>query len=82
MKNAVVESIAAHLANEGVRSRIGADTQLMDLDVDSLGLYSMLAALEDEYDVVVSCGRFAAAESVGDLADAVIDGMPAVAKAA
>lgn len=80
MKDHVVESIAHHLANEGVTVEIMAETTLEELDIDSLGLYSMLAGVEDEFGICVSSGEFSQIESVGELADVVITKMNRKAK--
>tara|TARA_B000000460_G_C21456064_1_gene365899 strand:- start:296 stop:457 length:162 start_codon:yes stop_codon:yes gene_type:complete len=42
------------------------------MDIDSLGLYSMVAGVEDEHDVIVNCGEFAGLEGVADLSDVIL----------
>lgn len=82
MKDQVIATIAKHLKEEGVRTDITSETEFEALDVDSLGLYSMLAGVEDEYDVMVPCGEFTGAKCIGDLADMFVGRIVPVAKAA
>lgn len=83
MREQVIATIAKHLGNEGVRTEISDETQFDTMNVDSLSLYSMIAGVEDEYDIIVPCADFTCTESVGDLADKIMERLPSpVAKAA
>ena len=85
MKETVIESIHRHLRDQGVRAPLDGNTKFEDMDVDSLGLYSMVAGVEDDHDVIVNCGEFAGLEGVDDLADVIVTKINArmpIAKAA
>lgn len=83
MKEAVIESIHRHLREQGTRCPLDGATRFEDMDIDSLGLYSMVAGVEDEHDVIVNCGEFAGLEGVADLSDVILAKMRIpVAKAA
>lgn len=73
MKEKVVEKIIARLKDEGVGDPLAEDTKFHTLEVDSLGLYSMLAGIEDDFDVFVDTWQFNCSETIGDLADTVIE---------
>ena len=72
MKEAVIESIHRNLREQGVTASLGNETKFEDMDIDSLGLYSMVAGVEDDHDVTVNCGEFAGLEGVSDLADVIV----------
>lgn len=85
MKETVIENIHRHLRDQGVRAPLDDVTKFEDMDVDSLGLYSMVAGIEDDHDVIVNCGEFAELEGVDDLADVIVTKINAklpIAKAA
>ena len=46
MKETVIENIHRHLRDQGVRAPLDDVTKFEDMDVDSLGLYSMVAGIE------------------------------------
>ena len=79
MKETVVESIHRNLREQGVLCELGSDTKFEDMDIDSLGLYSMVAGVEDEHDIIVNCGEFAVLEGVDDLAEAVLNKLQSAA---
>lgn len=85
MKEKYIESIHRHLREQGVKLPLNAETKFEDMDIDSLGLYSMAAGVEDEYDIIINCGEFAQLTGVDDLSSLIEaklnDGM-AVLKAA
>jgi len=72
MKASVIESIHRNLREQGVQTDLGEDTRFDDIDIDSLGLYSMMAGVEDDHDIIVHCGEFAVLEGISDLTDLVI----------
>ena len=53
---------------------IGDDTSFAgDLEFDSLTVMDFVAAIEDEFDIIISMNQQAEIESYGDLVDAVCD---------
>tara|TARA_Y100001968_G_C19087106_1_gene585862 strand:- start:208 stop:459 length:252 start_codon:yes stop_codon:yes gene_type:complete len=76
MRDQIIASITEHLKNEGVQTEIAEDTRFDDMNIDSLGLYSMIAGVEDQYDIIVPCADFTCATNVGELADKIADRMP------
>ena len=53
---------------------IGDDTTFAgDLEFDSLTVMDFVAAIEDEFDIIISMNQQAEIESYGDLVDAVCD---------
>ena len=53
---------------------IGDDTSFAgDLEFDSLTVMDFVAAIEDEFDIIISMNQQAGIESYGDLVDAVCD---------
>jgi len=72
MKEKVIERIIARLKDEGVGEPLSPETKFYALEVDSLGLYSMLAGVEDDFDVFVDSWQFNCSETIGDLADTII----------
>jgi len=72
MKETVIDSIHRHLREQGVQCPLDGATKFEDMDVDSLGLYSMVAGVEDEHDVIVNCGEFAGLEGVADFSEVIL----------
>ena len=53
---------------------IGEDTTFAgDLEFDSLTVMDFVAAIEDEFDIIISMNQQAGIESYGDLVDAVCE---------
>jgi acyl carrier protein len=76
MENAlkiVIDEIR-QLASEGsappelADKRLGADTKLSDLNLDSLGKLSLLSAVEDKADVILGEGDIQHLQTLGELA--------------
>lgn len=57
--------------------RIAPETRLADLDLDSIGLVELAAALEDEFDVDFTGSVITMEDRIGDLADRLTTELPA-----
>lgn len=71
-RTAIVAFVASEIqAISGHRLPIDAHTVLGDLPLDSLQCIELTAAIEDEYDMTITCAERVAAVTVGDMADLV-----------
>jgi acyl carrier protein len=69
----IIEEIRRMAANETAPAELAekyldADTKLADLALDSLGKMSLLAAVEDYADIILSEGDLMNVKTLGDLA--------------
>jgi len=67
---AKVNELIGPFNNKGVELKEGTTFQ-NDLEWDSLTVMDFVAAVEDEYDIIISMNMQAEIETVGQLADAV-----------
>ena len=70
----VFETVAAQIApfNKKDAPLTEATTFMSDLEWDSLTIMDFVAAIEDEFDIVITMNMQADIETVGQLVDAVI----------
>ena len=69
----IIATIARELREQGVPGEIHENSEFAEMPIDSLSLYTMMAGVEDAYDVEFDACRFSRADTVGQLADLVID---------
>ena len=71
-RNAIVSFIASEIATiSGIHVSTDERTLLQDMPLDSLQCIELTAAIEDEYDVTITCAERVSMITVADLADLV-----------
>jgi len=69
MNQQILATILDELRGQGCNGQaVGADTRLEDLNLDSLGLLSTLAGVEDAYGITMPSVEWTMAETLGEIA--------------
>lgn len=71
-RDKIVATIARELREQGAFGEITEASEFIDMPIDSLGLYMMMAGVEDEYDIEFNSCKFSKADTVGQLVDLVL----------
>lgn len=73
IRSAAVSFIAAQVREiSGFSIPMSETSRLDDLPLDSLQCLELTAAIEDEYDLCISCSARVEVETIGDFADLVV----------
>lgn len=71
-RTAVIAFISSEISSiTGMPVAVSGDTLLDSLPLDSLQCVELTTAVEDEYDIMITCGERVSVETIGDFADLV-----------
>jgi len=83
IRSAAVSFIAAQISEiSGFSVPMSATSRLDDLPLDSLQCLELTAAIEDEYDISISCSDRVDVVTIGDFADLVVRSRAPILQAA
>jgi acyl carrier protein len=83
IRSAAVSFIAAQVSEiSGFSLPMSETSRLDDLPLDSLQCLELTAAIEDEYDICISCSDRIGVETIGDFADLVVQSRAPLLQAA